>query len=129
MDFLGHNWLNDTPPYSDTEIKAWFETHTKVASFRGGGYADKMGNLRDVVACLSEPQREEVANAIEVSENFNPGWVQGEPHVSRLLTHSNAPACYQFALAMIRHPEYKSHVPPSLDGFEAFIFGRMVHTF
>lgn len=131
QDFLNVNFqLNE-------EQQKWLKKHAYIANFdeKIDLYDTlKGGRLGTVVASLEPELRESIAQEIKTSRLPSNG--KNIEHIARLLTHSNAPECINFAREIIKHyRQYEnltltrqsgvpkeSAIPTSSDGNNAFQF-------
>lgn len=108
--------------YPSSEALEWLlqPEHAHLMNLGWKRDQSKLGRLGSVVAMHS--RREELAALVTTKfADFN-RLLKVLPHVSRLLTHTNAPRCEEFAFELVRHPDAYQAIPSSHDGTEAFIF-------
>lgn len=114
------------PEYLDTRQMDWLfsEGHYHLELLGSKARASKLGRLGGVIAMHS--RRDEIATLITPEDikkwQKTLGMPSFLPHVSRLLTHVNAPACEKFAVEVLRHKEFSKAIPGNIDGTEPFIF-------
>ena len=80
----------------------------------------KSGRLGAIIAM--HPRREEIAALIPHDFIEKNDSMKVMPHVARLLSHTNAPECEEFAMEILKHPEAFTAIPESKDGTGSFIF-------
>lgn len=113
------------PEFLDKKAKEWLfsEEHFYVSHLGFKNRHSKLGRLGGVIAM--HPRRDEIATLItpdmvkEWGKYLPPPFL---PHISRLLTHTNAQPCEDFAIEFLRHPEFWEETPGNADGNGAFTF-------
>jgi hypothetical protein len=114
------------PEFLDDDAMSWLFTqeHYHLEDLGFKVRQSKLGRLGGVIAM--HPRRDEIATLITPDDikkwKKTLGMPAFLPHVSRLLTHVNAPACENFAVEVLRHKEIYKAIPGNIDGTEAFIF-------
>lgn len=114
------------PDYLDIDAMDWLfsEGHYHLELLGSKARASKLGRLGGTIAMHS--RRDEIAALITPGDlkewQQTLGMPAFLPHVSRLLTHINAPACENFAVEVLRHKEFHKAIPGNIDGTEPFIF-------
>lgn len=112
------------PEYLDSSAMDWLfnEEHYHLELLGSKARESKLGRLGAVIAM--HQQRDEIAKLIPPAKVKE--WRQSPPpllpHVSRLLTHINSPACEKFAVEVLRHKEFYKAIPGNIDGTEPFVF-------
>ena len=128
-DFLtGKNQLT-------AEQSNWLKNNPVITAFNQNEYSAieyKYGRLGFVISQLDQPLKDEIAEILKTS-GYSPA-ANYQEHISRLLTHVNAPECIEFAKAVLsNYSRYnkkqiatemgpESVIPPSRDGNDAFQF-------
>lgn len=114
------------PEFLDDNAMDWLFTqeHHHLEDLGFKVRASKLGRLGGVIAM--HPRRDEIA-ALTTPDDVKKwqetlGAPSFLPHVSRLLTHANVPACEEFAVEVLRHKELYKAIPGNIDGTESFIF-------
>ena len=113
------------PEFSDKEAMEWLfsEEHSYLYDLGYKKSHSKLGRLGGVIAM--HPRRDEIAALItpaivkDWNKELPPAFL---PHISRLLTHTDAPACEDFAMEFLRHPEFWGKTPVNSDGNDCFTF-------
>lgn len=120
--FRGDDFYPDFPESKDL---AWLisEEHSYLYDLGLHPRRSKLGRLGGVIAM--HPRRDEIASLITpemVKKWFQEAPPAFLPHISRLLTHANTPACEDFAIEFLRHPEFWDKTPGNSDGNDCFTF-------
>jgi hypothetical protein len=113
QDFMAESYLNG-------DAYLWLDDHSQVRKLGMQAGFSKSGRLGAVIAM--HPNRDEIVPFITEDFTNHPYGLKVLPHVSRLLTHENAPDCYNFAIEILKHPESYEGIPNSQDGSGAFIY-------
>jgi hypothetical protein len=115
QDFMARECLP-----SEAENWLYSQDHLHLIKLGTKNGVSRFGRLGAVIAL--HPRRDEIAALITPDFFDNPDTFRFLPHVSRLLTHENAPSCENFAMDVLRHPEFYGKIPSSRDGSDAFIY-------